>query len=104
MLGKWTRRLIFVWHLQVIGVWAAYKVNNIEESVVMASLERLSLKDEREGTDPEMQYMIGHADDSAPNTLEGDPVHAQRNKTEKTENDTAVGTSSTKHGWGYVFT
>ena len=89
--------------MQVIGVWASYKANNIEESVVMASLERLSLKDEREGTDPEMQYMIGHADDQAPNTLEGNPALAQRNKTQKNENDTAVGTSSTSHGWGYDF-
>ncbi|KAG0557949.1 hypothetical protein KC19_11G167800 [Ceratodon purpureus] len=90
--------------VQVIGVWASYKSNNIEESVVMASLERFSLKDEREGTDPEMQYMIGHADDRAPNTLEGDPAHARRNKTEKNENDTAVGNSSTSHGWGQALT
>jgi len=89
--------------LQVIGVWASYKANNIEESVVMASLERLSLKDERDGTDPEMQYMIGHADDQAPNTLEGNFAHAQRNKKEKNENHAAVGTSSSTRGWGYDF-
>lgn len=68
---------------------------------MMASLERLSLKDEREGTDPEMQYMIGHADDKAPNTLEGDPGLAKRNRKEKKANDTAVGTSQSPRGWGY---
>lgn len=78
-------------------MWASYKANNVSESVVMASLERVSLKDEREGTDPEMQYMVGFADDQAPNTLEG----IRRNRKEKVEDDTAVGTSNTSHGWGY---
>lgn len=82
-------------------MWASYKANNVEESVVMASLERLSLKDEREGTDPEMQYMIGYADDQASNTSEGILGHIRRNRKEKIDDDTAFGTSNTSHGWGY---
>lgn len=67
----------------------------------MASLERLSLKDEREGTDPEMQYMIGHADDQAPSSLGDDLHHFRRNRENKTEDETAAGSSNTSPGWGY---
>ncbi|KAG0604101.1 hypothetical protein M758_10G145000 [Ceratodon purpureus] len=86
--------------VQVMGVWALYKANNVEESVVMASLERLSLKDEREGTDVEMQYMIGLADDTASNNLEGDFSHAQRMKKEKKGTDSDVASASSIRGWG----
>jgi len=37
-----------------MGVWVLHKVNSIDESIVMASLEGLSFKDEREGSDSEM--------------------------------------------------
>lgn len=82
-------------------MWASYKANNIEESIVMASLERLSVRDDREGSDPEMRYMVGHADDESRNTLEGDSQHAQKNAKQKNENDTAVGTTRDMNGWGY---
>lgn len=84
-----------------MGVWASYKANNVQESVVMASLERLSLKDEREGTDVEMQYMIGLADDKVSDNLEGDFSHAQRMKKEKKGSDTDVASASSIRGWGY---
>ncbi|XP_024403056.1 uncharacterized protein [Physcomitrium patens] len=86
--------------VQVIGAWVSYKGNNVEESVFMASLERLSLKDEREGTDPEMQYMIGHADDQAPSSLGDDLHHFRRNRENKTEDETAAGSSNTSPGSG----
>lgn len=52
-----------MWNLQVIGVWVLYKGNNVEELVFMVFLERFSFKDECEGIDLEMQYMIGYVDD-----------------------------------------
>ncbi|KAI5072395.1 hypothetical protein GOP47_0012501 [Adiantum capillus-veneris] len=49
---------------QVIGVWVAYKVNSIQESYIMASLKSLVVKDDREGTEPALQHMIGKADEN----------------------------------------
>ncbi|MCO5611230.1 hypothetical protein L7F22_065481 [Adiantum nelumboides] len=49
---------------QVIGVWVAYKVNSIQESYVMATLKSLVVKDDREGTEPALQHMIGKADEN----------------------------------------
>jgi hypothetical protein len=57
--------------VQVSGVWASLKQNSVEEMMVMATLERFSVKDDREGTDPEMCYMIGSADDRESNNLLG---------------------------------
>lgn len=48
---------------QVSGVWVAYKVSSLQETVVLVSLETFSVKDDREGIEPELRYMIGKADD-----------------------------------------
>lgn len=81
-------------------MWASYKATNIAESVIMASLERLSLKDEREGTDLDMQCMVGYADDNALESLEVIPGHVRRDRNEEIEDDSAE-TSNTSDGWGY---
>ncbi|KAH7316123.1 hypothetical protein KP509_21G079300 [Ceratopteris richardii] len=49
---------------QVAGFWVAYKTNSQQESFVMASLRSLIVKDDREGTEPALQHMIGKADES----------------------------------------
>ncbi|BBN04917.1 vacuolar protein sorting-associated protein 13A/C [Marchantia polymorpha subsp. ruderalis] len=56
--------------VQVTGVWAAYKSNSIEESTIMATLEKFSVRDDREGTELEMRYMIGSADEEESNVIE----------------------------------
>ncbi len=57
----------------------AYKSNNVEEMNVMASLERFSVKDDREGSESEMRYMIGSADDWVHNpTTQRDPIDDQK--------------------------
>lgn len=73
----------------------------MDENHVMASLERFSVKDDRAGTDPEVQYMIGHADDRSPNTLEGDSEQAQKNSQRKNENRAVTGPSQRSLGWRY---
>lgn len=49
--------------MQLNGVWIAFQSNSIDESDIMASLNSLTLKDDREGTDPVLAYMIGKSED-----------------------------------------
>ncbi|KAL2636221.1 hypothetical protein R1flu_007700 [Riccia fluitans] len=49
--------------VQVTGVWASYKSNTVQESIVMVTLQKFTVRDDREGTELEMRYMIGAADD-----------------------------------------
>ncbi|CAM6084054.1 unnamed protein product [Calypogeia fissa] len=56
--------------IQVTGVWASYKSNTLQESNIQATLEKFSVRDDREGTEAEMRYMIGNADDAEPISLD----------------------------------
>lgn len=59
--------------MQVSGVWAAYTSNTVNESSIMATLERFNVKDDREATEPEMRYMIGSVSTRDDNVASGYP-------------------------------
>ena len=49
--------------MQLSGVCISFQSNSNEESDIMALLKSLTLKDDREGTDPVLAYMIGKTKD-----------------------------------------